>query len=159
MVKPIPDNYPQVIPYLSIDGAAKAIDFYTSVLGFTERMRMDGPGGLIGHAELSLGDSMIMIADVVPHMGWLDPKAIGGSPVVISIYVEDVDKVFAAALKAGATETRAVEDQFYGDRSGQLTDPWGHRWNISTHVEDVSEEEMGKRAAKMMEEEAAKAQG
>ena len=146
-VKPIPDGYPQVTPYLIVDGAAAAIDFYTRVLGAEERVRMPGPDGKIGHAELALGDSIIMLADEHPDIGFRGPKAIGGTPVTIAVYVESVDDVFAKALDAGAKSLREVEDQFYGDRSGQFEDPFGHRWNISTHVEDVSPEEMEKRAA------------
>ncbi len=149
-VKPIPDGYPQVTPYLIVDGADAAIDFYTKVLGATERMRMPSPGGTIGHAELELGDSLIMLADEHPEMGIRGPRAIGGTPVTIHVYVEDVDSVFERALKAGATATREVEDQFYGDRSGQFDDPFGHRWSVASHVEDVSADEMTKRAAEAM---------
>jgi PhnB protein len=148
-VKPIPDGYPRVSPYLVVDGAAQAIDFYTQVLGASERMRMGGPDGKIGHAELDFGDSVVMLADEYPDMGYVGPKAIGGTPVTIGVYVEDVDKTFDAAVKAGAKALRPVEDQFYGDRSGQIEDPFGHRWSISTHVEDVPPDEMQKRAAAM----------
>ena len=148
-VKPIPDGYPQISPYLVLDDAARAIDFYTQVLGGTERMRMPGPDGKIGHAEIQIGDGVVMLADAHPDMGYLGPKQIGGTPVTIGVYVEDVDSTFAAALKAGAKELRAVENQFYGDRSGQFEDPFGHRWSVSTHVEDVPPEEMAKRAAAM----------
>ena len=148
-VKPIPDGYPRVSPYLVVDGAAQAIDFYTQVLGAGERMRMGGPDGKIGHAELEFGDSVVMLADEYPDMGYVGPKAIGGTPVTIGVYVEDVDKTFDAAVKAGAKALRPVEDQFYGDRSGQIEDPFGHRWSISTHVEDVPPDEMEKRAAAM----------
>ena len=150
-VKPIPDGYPQVSPYLIVDGASQAIDFYTKVLGATERMRMGAPGGKIGHAELQFGDSVVMLADEFPDMGYRGPKALGGTPVTIGVYVEDVDKTFDAAIKAGAKELRPVENQFYGDRSGQIEDAWGHRWSISTHVEDVPPEEMQRRAAAMAE--------
>jgi PhnB protein len=149
-VKPIPEGYPQVIPYLAVDGAAAAIDFYGRVLGTTERMRMPAPDGKVGHAELQLGDSIIMLADEFPEMGNRGPKSVGGSPVTISVYVEDVDTVFDKAIKGGATSLRAVENQFYGDRSGQFEDPFGHRWSVATHVEDVPPEEMGKRAAEAM---------
>jgi PhnB protein len=148
-VKPIPDGYPRVSPYLVVDGAAQAIDFYTQVLGASERMRMGGPDGKIGHAELQFGDSVVMLADEYPDMGYVGPKAVGGTPVTIGVYVEDVDKTFDAAVKAGAKALRPVEDQFYGDRSGQIEDPFGHRWSISTHVEDVPPDEMQKRAAAM----------
>lgn len=148
-VKPIPDGYPRVSPYLVVDGAAQAIDFYTQVLGAGERMRMGGPDGKIGHAELQFGDSVVMLADEYPDMGYVGPKTVGGTPVTIGVYVEDVDKTFDAAVKAGAKALRPVEDQFYGDRSGQIEDPFGHRWSISTHVEDVPPDEMQKRAAAM----------
>jgi len=149
-VKPIPDNYPRVTPYLHVNGAAEAIDFYCRVLGATERARMPGPDGKLGHAEIDVGDAVIMLADEHPDFGALGPKTVGGTPVTIHVYVEDVDAVHQAALDAGATEMRAVENQFYGDRSGQFEDPFGHRWNIATHVEDVPPEEMEERAAKAM---------
>jgi len=149
-VKPVPDGYPRVSPYLCVDGADAALDFYRDVLGATARTRMPAPDGKVGHAELQLGDSVIMLADEYPEMGFRSPKAIGGSPVTISVYVEDVDDVFERAVGAGATALRAVEDQFYGDRSGQFEDPFGHRWSISTRVEDVPPEEMAKRAAQAM---------
>ena len=148
-VKPIPDDYPRVSAYITVDGAAAAIEFYKSVLGATERGRMPGPDGRIGHAELTMGDSLIMLSDAFPDMGIRDPKDIGGTPVTLSVYVEDVDDVFARALAAGATETRPVQVQFYGDRSGQFVDPWGHRWNVASRVENVSPEEMERRAAAM----------
>ena len=150
MVTPIPENYPRVSPYLSIDGAAAAIDFYTDVLGATVRGRMDGPGGKVGHAELDIGGSLVMLADVFPESGQSAPKDLGGTPVTLMIYVEDVDATFAAALTAGATQVSPVADQFYGDRSGLFDDPWGHRWNVASHVEDVPPEEMEARAGKAM---------
>ena len=149
-VKPIPDGYPRVTPYLHVDGASKAIEFYRTVFGAKERMRMAGPDGRIGHAELELGNSMIMVADEHPDMNIRGPKSIGGTPVTVLVYVEDVDRAFERALKAGAKELRPVENQFYGDRSGQFEDPFGHHWNVATHVEDVPPDEMAKRAAKMM---------
>jgi PhnB protein len=148
-VKPIPDGYPRVSPSLIIDGAADAIEFYKSVLGATERMRMDGPDGKVGHAELMLGESVIMVADEYPDMGYVGPKKVGGTPVALHVYVEDVDATFTKALAAGAKEERAVEDQFYGDRSGTFEDPWGHRWSVGTHVEDVPPDEMARRAEAM----------
>jgi PhnB protein len=151
-VKPIPDAYPRVVPYLVMDGAAAAIEFYEKVLGTKERMRLDAPEGRIGHAELELGDSLIMLADEVPDMNIRGPKSVGGSPVTLSVYVEDVDGVFERATEAGATTLRPVEDQFYGDRVGQFEDPFGHRWSVATHVEDVPPEEMEKRAAQAMGE-------
>ena len=149
-VKPIPEGYPRVIPYLSIDGAGAAIEFYTDVFGAHERMRMPAPGGKIGHAELEFGDSLVMLADVFPDMGGQSPKSIGGTPVTVMLYVEDVDAVFDRAINAGATAERKVEDQFYGDRSGSFVDPFGHKWHVATHVEDVPPEEMEKRAAAAM---------
>jgi PhnB protein len=149
-VKPIPDGYSQVTPYLNVDGASAAIDFYSKVFGATERMRMPAPGDRIGHAELEIGDSLIMLADEHPEMGIRGPKAIGGSPVTIHVYVDDVDGVFELAVKEGATATRQVENQFYGDRSGQFEDPFGHRWSIATHVEDVPPDEMAKRMTEAM---------
>jgi PhnB protein len=149
-VKPIPDGYPRVTPYLHVDGASEAIDFYSRVFGATERMRMPSPGGKVGHAELAIGDSLIMLADEFPEMGVLGPKAIGGTPVTISLYVEDVDDVFDRAIGAGASSLRAVEDQFYGDRAGQFEDPFGHRWSVATHVEDVPPDEMAERAKAAM---------
>ena len=151
-VQPIPEEYPQVTPYLCVDGAGAAVGFYGTVFGATERMRMPAPGDKIGHCELQLGNSVIMLADEFPEMGQLSPKSIGGSPVTISVYVEDVDEVFDRAVRAGATALRPVEDQFYGDRSGQFEDPFGHRWNVASHVEDVPPAEMAKRAAEFMSE-------
>jgi PhnB protein len=148
--KPIPDGYPQVTPYLCVDGANDAIRFYSTVLGAKERMRIPSPGGKIGHAELQIGDSVIMLSDEYPDMNVRGPRAIGGTPVTVSVYVEDVDRVYARALEAGATGIRPVQDQFYGDRSGQFEDPFGHRWSVATHIEDVPPDEMAKRAAKMM---------
>ena len=149
-VKPIPEGYPQVTPYLCVDGASDAIQFYTTVFGATERVRLPGPDGTIGHAELELGDSIIMLSDEYPDTGVRSPKAIGGTPVTISVYVEDVDRVFDRAVQAGARALRPVEDQFYGDRSGQFEDPFGHRWSVATHVEDVPPDEMARRAAQAM---------
>ena len=149
--KPIPDGYPRVMPYLCVEGAAKAIDFYSTVLGAKERMRMPGPGDSVGHAELELGDSVIMLSDAFPEMGNLSPTQVGGTPVTISVYVEDVDQTFEKAINAGAKELRPVENAFYGDRGGLFEDPFGHKWHVATHVEDVSPDEMAKRAAKMME--------
>jgi PhnB protein len=146
MVNPIPDDYPQVTPYLVVDGANGAIDFYKTVLGATERMRMDGPDGRVGHAELVLGDSIIMLADEYPEMEAYGPRPGTVSPVSISLYVEDVDAVFQRALDAGAKAVRPLEDRFYGDRVGHFEDPFGHRWSVATRVEDVPPDEMAKRA-------------
>lgn len=150
MVNPIPDGYPRVIPYLNVVGASDAIDWYVSALGGKERMRMPGPGGTIGHAEIEFGESLVMLADANPEWGNRDPKDVGGTPVTVMMYVTDVDAVHAGALKAGATSESEPTDQFYGDRSCSFLDPWGHRWHIASHVEDVSEEEMNRRMAEMM---------
>jgi PhnB protein len=147
MVEPIPEGYPRLTPYLIVDGGAAAIDFYKSVLGASERMRMGGEGGKIGHAELEIGDSVIMLADEHPEMNARGPKSVGGTPVSLHVYVEDADRVFDRAIEGGATALRPVEDKFYGDRMGTFEDPFGHHWNVATHVEDVSPEEMSKRMA------------
>ena len=147
MVNPIPDGYPRVTPYLIVDGASAAIDFYRDVLGANERMRMSAPGDKIGHAELEVGDSVIMLADEHPDMDAHGPKTVGGTPVTLHVYVEDADAVFARAVQGGAKALRPVEDQFYGDRLGEFEDPFGHRWSVATHVEDVPPEEMEKRMA------------
>ena len=149
-VNPIPKDYPRVTPYLSIEGAAEAIDFYCDVLGATERMRMAGPDGKIGHAEIEVGSSIIMLSDAAPEMNHPSPKALGGSSVFVMVYVEDVDDAFARAIKGGAKELSPVQDQFYGDRTGQFEDPWGHRWSLASHVEDVPPDEMETRAAAAM---------
>ena len=150
MANPIPDGYPRVMPYLIVDGAAGAIDFYTSVLGATERMRMPAPDGKVGHAELQLGDSLIMLADEFPDMDARGPRTLGGTPVSLMVYVEDADAAFDRAIQAGAKSLQPVEDKFYGDRSGRFEDPFGHRWDVATHVEDVPPDEMAKRAAEAM---------
>jgi PhnB protein len=146
-VKPIPEGYHTATPYLIVKDAARAIEFYKKAFGATELMRMPGPGGKIGHAEIKIGDSPIMLADEVPGMGFRSPESLGGSPISILLYVENVDVVFSEALAAGAKVQRPVADQFYGDRTGGVTDPFGHVWYIATHKEDVSPEEMKKRAA------------
>jgi PhnB protein len=152
MVKPIPDGYHTATPYLIVKGAAQAIDFYKAAFGATELMRMEAPGGKIGHAEIKIGDSPIMLADEHPEMGAISPTTLGGATVHMLLYVEDVDTAFPRAVEAGAEITRPVQDQFYGDRSGTLKDPFGHSWTIATHVEDVSEEEMQRRAAEAMKQ-------
>lgn len=146
MAKPIPDGYHSVTPYLVVDGAAKALDFYTKAFGATEVMRMDSPNGKIGHAEMKIGNSHIMLADEYPEMGYRGPTAFGGAAVSLMLYLDDVDETFKQALAAGAQEVRPVQDQFYGDRSGTLKDPFGHVWTIATHVEDVPGPEMERRA-------------
>jgi PhnB protein len=149
-VKPIPDGYPRVSAYLVIDGASDAIDFYKDVFGANERMRMGDPSGKVGHAELAIGDSVVMLADEYPEMDAVGPKTVGGTPVTMSVYVEDVDATFDRAVKAGAKALRPVENQFYGDRSGQFLDPFGHKWSVASHIEDVPPDEMAKRAAEAM---------
>jgi PhnB protein len=145
--KPIPDDYPQLTPYICVDDAAKAIEFYTKVFGGRERMRFPAPGGKIGHAEVQIGDSVLMLSDEHPEHGALSPRTVGGTSTTLSLYVEDVDAVFKKALAAGAKQLREVKNQFYGDRTGQFEDPFGHKWSVATHVEDVSGEEMARRAA------------
>lgn len=144
-VKPIPDGYHSVTPYLIVRGASDAIEFYKKAFGATELMRMDAPGGKIGHAEIRIGNSIVMLADEHPDMGAHGPEVLGGSPVHLMIYVEDCDTVFKRALAEGATETRPLKDQFYGDRSGTLTDPFGHQWTVTTHKEDLTPAEIEKR--------------
>ena len=145
----IPKGYHSATPYLICKGAARAIDFYKQAFGATELMRFPGPGGSIGHAEIKIGDSPMMLADEMPQMGYRSPASLGGSPVSIMLYVQDVDKVVNQAVKAGAKLERPVADQFYGDRNGTIQDPFGHVWTIGTHKEDVSPEEMQRRAAAM----------
>jgi PhnB protein len=146
-VKPVPDGYHSVTPYLIVDGGAKAIDFYKRVFGATERMRMPSPGGKVGHAELTIGDATIMLADEHPELGARGPRAFGGAAVSLHLYVPDVDVTVKAATGAGAKLLRPVENKFYGDRSGTIEDPFGHHWHVSTHVEDVPPAEMARRAA------------
>jgi PhnB protein len=146
-VNPIPAGYHSVTPYLSIKGAAAAIDYYKEAFGATELFRMAGPDGKIGHAEIKIGNSPIMLADEYPEIEFVSPQTLGGSPVGLMIYVEDVDSMFQRAISKGAKEIKPLQDQFYGDRSGTLKDPFGHVWTVATHVEDVAPEEMEKRAA------------
>jgi PhnB protein len=145
--KPIPEGHHTVSPYLIVDGGARALDFYKKAFGATELFRMEAPGGKIGHAEIKIGDSVVMLADVHAEMQAHDPHHYKGSPVSLHVYVEDVDKVAKQATAAGATVKRPVQDQFYGDRSGSFEDPFGHTWHISTHKEDLTPEEIGRRAA------------
>ena len=142
-VKFIPEGYQAITPYLIVKGASRAIDFYKKAFAATEVMRLPGPGGTIAHAEIRIGDSHLMLAD--EQGSYRGPEALGGSPVSLMIYVEDVDKTFEQAIRNGAKQTRAVEDQFYGDRSGNLVDPFGHVWTVATHKEDLSMEEMERR--------------
>ena len=145
-VKPIPEGYHSVTPYLCCRDAGAAIEFYKKAFGAKELMRMDNQGK-VGHAELQIGDSRIMLADEFPEMGFLSPQSVGGSPIMIHLYVEDVDTTANRAVSAGAKVTRPIADQFYGDRGGQFEDPFGHKWYVATHKEDLSPEEIGRRAA------------
>lgn len=148
-VKPIPDGYHSITPYVIVDGAARAIDFYKQAFGAKEVLRIPAPGDRVGHAEIKIGGSVIMMADEHPEMDARGPKHYGGSPVSLLLYVTDVDKQFKQALAAGGTEVRPVADQFYGDRAGTLRDPFGHTWHIHTHKEDVSPAELNRRMAAM----------
>jgi PhnB protein len=150
MVDPIPAGYHVVTPYLCVDGAADAIEFYKDVFGAVETVRMPQPDGRVGHAELQFGDSVVMLSDEFPEMGVMGPRSLGGTPVTLNLYVEDSERTFERAVAEGSTVVQPVEDRFYGDRSGQLVDPWGHKWNVSTHVEDVDPDEMQRRAAEEM---------
>lgn len=149
-VSSIPAGYHTITPYLIVNDAARAIDFYVRAFGATETLRLAGDGGKIGHAEIRVGDSLLMLADEHPDFGALSPRTIGGSPIKLCLYVEDVDAFFARALTAGAKEVRPVQDQFYGDRSGMLEDPFGHQWSIATHIEDVSQEEINRRYRELL---------
>jgi PhnB protein len=144
-VKPIPDGYRTVTPYLCIRGAAKALDFYKRAFGAQVTVSMGGPGGLISHAEMKIGDSMIMLADEMPMSTGKSPESLGGTSVNLFLYLEDVDSVFNQAVAAGAKVEMPLADQFWGDRYGKLTDPFGHSWSLATHVEDVTPEDMGRR--------------
>ena len=146
-VKPIPDGFHGATPYLIIKGAARALEFYKRAFGAIEIMRMEGPGGVIGHAEIKIGEAIIMLSDEVPNMGARSPQALGGTPVSIYIYVPDVDALAHRATEVGAKVLRPVANQFYGYRSVAFEDPFGHWWGFATHIEDVAPEEMKKRAA------------
>lgn len=148
-VKPIPEGYAAVTPYLIVQGAAKAIDYYKKVFGATERMRMPGPDGKIAHAEIEIGGSPIMLGDENMEMGARSPKSAGGASVGLVLYVENVDKTVDKAVAGGAKIKGKVEDKFYGDRMGSIEDPFGHLWHVGTHVEDVSPEEMKRRMEAM----------
>lgn len=151
-VKPIPDGFHSITPYLLVRGGEKAIEFYKKAFGAVEKDRMVMPDGKIGHAELKIGDSIIMLADEMPDMGMAGPETLGGVGMSLLLYVDDVDAIFAKALEAGATETRAIEDKFYGDRMGNLKDPFGHSWSLATHKEDLTPEEMKKRFEEFVEQ-------
>jgi PhnB protein len=149
-VQPVPEGYHTVTPYLAVEDAQEAIDFYGRALGATERSRMPGPENTIAHAELEIGDSLVMLSDPFPQASTKTPKELGGTSVNIFLYVDNVDDFVQKALDAGATLTAPVEDQFWGDRFGVVTDPFGHTWSVATHVEDVAPEEMAERAKTAM---------
>lgn len=148
--QPVPEGYHTLTPYLAVDDATAAIEFYQRAFGAKERVRMHGPDGMIAHAELEIGDSKVMLADPFPQASTRPPKELGGTSVSVFVYVENVDEVFQRAVDAGATATMEPDDQFWGDRFGSVTDPFGHSWQISTHVEDVPPEEMEKRSKEWM---------
>jgi PhnB protein len=152
-VKPIPEGFHTATPYLAIKGASEAIEFYKKAFGATERFRLSMPDGVVGHAEIQIGDSCIMLADECDESGFQSPATLGGSSFGLHLYVEDVDARFAQAIAAGATLVSPVKDQFYGDRLGSLKDPFGHVWFLSTHIEDLDEAEIAERAHKMFEQE------
>jgi PhnB protein len=149
-VKPVPDGYHTVTPYLTLDDAAAAIEYYKQAFGAKERVRMDAPDGRVGHAELEIGDSLVMVSDEFPQGSTRSPKELGGTTAGAFLYVKDVDAVVKRAVDAGATVTMEVADQFWGDRFGSITDPFGHSWSIATHVEDVTPEQIAERAKEAM---------
>ena len=148
-VTPIPEGHPAVSPYLIVDDAPRALEFYKKAFGAKELMRHAGPDGRIGQAEIKIGDSIVMLADEHLEVNARSPKTVGGTPVSLHFYVKDVDAVARQATAAGAKVVRPVQDQFYGDRNGMLEDPFGHQWHVSTHIEDVSPAELRRRAAQM----------
>lgn len=149
-VLPIPPGYHSVTPYLVVKNASAAIDWYEKAFGAQEHLRLNGPKGNVGHAEIRIGDSYVMLADEHPDFGILAPEHFGGSPTHFLIYVENVDQVFERSLVAGATSVRPLQDQFYGDRTGTIKDPFGHQWTIATHIEDVTQEEVQRRYDEML---------
>ncbi len=151
-VKPIPDGYHSVTPYLICQGAAAAIEYYKLAFGAVELFRMPGENGIVMHAEIKIGNSPVMLADEFPDMGFVGPKTLKGTPVCLMIYVEDCDLTFSKAVAAGAIVMKPLQDQFYGDRSGTLTDPFGHVWTIATHKEDISPEELARRGGQCAEQ-------
>jgi len=157
-VNPIPEGYHSITPYLHMRRCSEAIEFYKKAFGAIECVRMGGPDGKIGHAELKIGDSMIMLADECPEMGAKGPETFGGTTFTVALYVDDVDAVFKKAISSGAKQARPVENQFYGDRAGSIIDPFGHQWHIATHVEDVPPDEMARRAEAFMKKPAPPAQ-
>jgi PhnB protein len=154
-VRPVPEGYHSVTPYPAVDGAAEAIEFYKKAFGASEVMRMAAPGGKVGHGEIEIGGSRIMVADEYPDMGVRGPKAYGGTPVTLHLYVENVDAMARQAVAAGAKELRPVKDQFYGDRTGTFEDPYGHVWHLATHKEDLSPDELKRRADEAMKRQGA----
>jgi PhnB protein len=156
-VKPIPDGFHSVTPYLTLRNASQAIEFYKRAFGAQERFSMPGPDGKVAHAEIMIGNSILMLGEECPQMGNQSPEALQGSPVGMAVYVENVDDVFNRAVKAGATVKEEVSDKFWGDRAGSLTDPFGHKWTILTHKEDVQPQEMKKRMEQMFKKEMATA--
>jgi PhnB protein len=149
-VKPIPEGYRMVTPYLAVEDAAGAIEYYKKAFGASERVRMDAPGGKIGHAELEIGDSLVMLSDPFPQSSTKPPNEVGAATSSVFMYVEDVDAAVKKAIDAGATIVMEPEDQFWGDRFGTIKDPYGHIWGIATHVEDVSPEEIERRGREAM---------
>ncbi|SRR6266545_6731722 len=150
MTKPIPEGYHTVTPYLAVDGAADAIEFYKKAFGAQETIRMDGPDGSIAHAEIKIGDSLVMLSDPFPQSTVKAPTSLGGTSASVFLYVEDVDRVVKQAVDTGATVTMEVEDQFWGDRFGTISDPFGHTWSIATHIEDLTPEEIAERGKAAM---------
>ena len=151
-VSHVPTGYHSIVPYITVRGAAKAIEFYKAAFGATEVMRFDGPGGTVAHAEIEVGGSRVMLGDEMPEWGNRGPQTLGGASGGLMVYLPDVDAAFAKAVAAGATAFKPVTDQFYGDRSGTVTDPFGHVWTLATHIEDVSVAEMQRRCAEMMKQ-------
>ena len=152
MVKPVPDGYHTLTPYLIVKGGAEALEFYARAFGAVEHERIQQADGKVGHAEITIGNSRLMLADEHPEIGALSPKTVGGTPVSLHLYVEDVDAMVDRAVAAGATVIRPVADQFYGDRIGGVKDPFGHKWILATHVEDVPAEEISRRMAEMFQQ-------
>lgn len=150
----IPEQHRSITPYIFVSGASRAIEFYKRAFGAKEIMRLAAKGDKLGHAEIQIGDSRVMLADECPEMGARSPQSLGGSPMTLLLYVEDVDAVMASALAAGAKQLRPVQDQFYGDRSGTIVDPFGHLWTVATHVEDVAPMELQRRMAEAMKQHA-----
>jgi PhnB protein len=149
-VKPVPEGYHTVTPYLTVDGAAGAIEYYKKAFGAVERVRMNTPDGTVGHAEIQIGDSLVMLSDPAPQAATRPPSELGGTSAGVFLYVDDVDAVVRKAIDAGATVTMEVADQFWGDRFGSVRDPYGHIWSVATHIEDVPAEEMAERAKAAM---------